>query len=85
MSMGDKIEHQAEEAKGRVKKNVGDATDDPEMEAEGRKETLAAEAKQAGDKVKDRAEDVGDRVKDAAEDVGDKGEDMVDKMRDRNR
>jgi uncharacterized protein YjbJ (UPF0337 family) len=74
MSMGDKIEHQAEEAKGRVKKNVGDATDDPEMEAEGRKETLAAEAKQAGDKVKD-----------VAEDVGDKGEDMVDKMRDPNR
>jgi uncharacterized protein YjbJ (UPF0337 family) len=74
MSMGDKIEHQAEEAKGRLKKNVGDATDDAEMEAEGRKETLAAEAKQAGDKVKD-----------VAEDVGDKGEDVVDKLTDRNR
>jgi uncharacterized protein YjbJ (UPF0337 family) len=74
MSTGDKIEHKAEEAEGRIKKNLGDAGDDPEMEAEGRRETLAAEAKQAGDKVKD-----------VAEDVKDKGEDMVDKVRDRNR
>jgi uncharacterized protein YjbJ (UPF0337 family) len=74
MSMGDKIRHQAEEAKGRLKKNVGDATDNPEMEAEGRGETLAAEAKQAGDKVKD-----------AAEEVVEEGEDAIDKMRDRDR
>lgn len=72
MSMGDKIKHQAEEAKGRLKKNVGDATDDPEMEAEGRAETLSAEAKQAGDKIKD-----------AAHEVKEEGEDAVDKMRDR--
>jgi uncharacterized protein YjbJ (UPF0337 family) len=72
MSMGDKIKHQAEEAKGRLKKNVGDATDDPEMEAEGRAETLAAEAKQAGDKIKD-----------AAQEATEEGQDAVDRMRDR--
>jgi uncharacterized protein YjbJ (UPF0337 family) len=72
MSMGDKIEHQAEEATGRLKKNVGEATDNPEMEAEGRAETLAAEVKQAGDKVKD-----------AAHEAAEEAEDAVDTMRDR--
>lgn len=72
MSMGDKIKHQAEEAKGRLKENVGEATDNPDMEAEGRGETLGAEAKQAGDKIKD-----------AAHEAADQGEDAVDRMRDR--
>ena len=74
MSTGDKIKHQAEEAKGRVKKNVGEATDNPDLEAEGRDEILAAEAKQAGDKVKD-----------AAHDVVEEGKDAVDRMKDRDR
>ena len=74
MSKADQARHLAEEAKGRLKKNIGDATDNPRMEAEGRAETLAAEAKQAGDKVKD-----------AAREVADEGEDAVDRMRDQDR
>lgn len=67
MSMGDKVKHEAEEAKGRVKKTVGDVTNDPAMEDEGRDEVLAAKAKQGGDKVKDAAHDVGDKVEDAVD------------------
>lgn len=62
MSMGDKIKHQAEEAKGHLKEKAGRATDDPDLEAEGRGEALGAEAKQAGDKVKDAAQDAVDAV-----------------------
>lgn len=72
MSMGDKIKHQAEEAKGRLKEKTGEATDNPDLAAEGRGETLGAEAKQAGDKVKD-----------AAKGAVDEGQDAVDRMRDR--
>ena len=74
MSMEDKVKHEAEEAKGRLKENVGDVTDNPELQAEGRAETLGAEAKQAGDKVKDAAQEAGEQV-----------EDKVDEMRDRDR
>lgn len=74
MSMDDKIKHEAEEAKGRLKENTGDVTDNPELQAEGRAETLGAEAKQAGDKVKD-----------AAQEAAEQGEDKVDKLKDRDR
>ncbi|MCF4122348.1 CsbD family protein [Antribacter sp. KLBMP9083] len=72
MSMGDKIKHEAEEAKGRLKETVGDATDNPKLQAEGRGETLAAQAKQ-----------VGDEVKDAAQEVAEEGEEAVRRMKDR--
>lgn len=68
MSMGDKIKHKAEEAKGRTKETAGDATDNPELQAEGRSETVAAKTKQGGDKVKDAAQDVKDAARDASGD-----------------
>jgi uncharacterized protein YjbJ (UPF0337 family) len=55
--MSDKMKHQAEEAKGRLKETAGDATDNERMQAEGRGEQSSAQAKQAGDKVKDALAD----------------------------
>jgi uncharacterized protein YjbJ (UPF0337 family) len=60
MGAGDKMKHQAEEAKGKTKKAVGDATDNERMEAEGRREETEAEFKQAGDKLKDAGRDAKD-------------------------
>lgn len=51
--MGDKMEHKAEEVAGEVKEKLGAATDDPDLEAEGKAESAKANLKQAGDKVKD--------------------------------
>jgi uncharacterized protein YjbJ (UPF0337 family) len=53
MGAEDKISNKAEELKGKTKKNVGDVTDDREMEAEGRAEESKSSLKQAGEKVKD--------------------------------
>ncbi|MDG6103842.1 CsbD family protein [Dactylosporangium aurantiacum] len=60
MSFGDKIEHKAEEVKGAAKEQYGDATDDEQLQAEGQADQDAANAKQAGDKLKDAAHDVKD-------------------------
>jgi len=64
MSFGDKVEHQAEELKGAAKEKYGDATDDEQLQAEGKADQDAANVKQAGDKVKDAAHDVKDAVTD---------------------
>ncbi|GMA23217.1 hypothetical protein GCM10025864_09760 [Luteimicrobium album] len=53
MGIGDKIEHAAEEATGKVKEAVGKMTGDSSTEAEGKKDQSKANVKQAGDKVKD--------------------------------
>lgn len=58
--MGDKIKHKAEEVKGRAKQAVGDAKDDPELQAEGRSEELGAHGKQVGDKVEDAVDEAKD-------------------------
>lgn len=53
--MGDKIENKVDEMKGRAKEGVGDATDDEQMQTEGRAEQGKAGLKQAGENVKDAA------------------------------
>jgi uncharacterized protein YjbJ (UPF0337 family) len=53
MGLGDKIEHGAEEAKGKIKEGTGKATDDERLEAEGQGEQSKANVKQAGDDVRD--------------------------------
>ncbi|MTD16856.1 CsbD family protein [Nakamurella sp. YIM 132087] len=58
MGIGDKIQHAAEEAAGKVKEKLGSATDNEDMEAEGRGEQSKANVKQAGDKLKDAADNV---------------------------
>lgn len=53
MGTGDKAKHSAEEAAGKIKEATGKATDDEEMEAEGKAEQSKANLKKAGDDVKD--------------------------------
>lgn len=53
MGAEDKISNKAEELKGKAKKGVGDATDDREMQAEGKADQVKGGIKQAGEKVKD--------------------------------
>ncbi|MFB6723156.1 CsbD family protein [Kribbella sp. NPDC056345] len=57
MSVGDKIKNAAEAAKGKVKKEAGDATDNRDLQAEGQAEKTTADLKQAGEKAKDAFKD----------------------------
>jgi uncharacterized protein YjbJ (UPF0337 family) len=45
--------HKAEELKGKGKAATGRATDDPELEAEGKTDQAKGNLKQAGEKIKD--------------------------------
>jgi uncharacterized protein YjbJ (UPF0337 family) len=53
MGADDKIDNKAEELEGKVKEKVGQAADDPELEAEGHADQTKSNLKQAGEKVKD--------------------------------
>jgi uncharacterized protein YjbJ (UPF0337 family) len=53
MSAEDKIKNKVEELRGKGKEAVGRATDDPDLEAEGRAEQATGNIKQAGEKIKD--------------------------------
>jgi len=53
MGIDDKADNKAEELKGKAKETVGDATDDEDLQAEGRAQEAKGSLKQAGEKVKD--------------------------------
>ncbi len=53
MSAKDKAADKLQSAKGKVKKNTGEAVGNPRLEAEGRTDQTAGNLKQAGEKVKD--------------------------------
>jgi uncharacterized protein YjbJ (UPF0337 family) len=53
MSTGDKIDNKAEELKGKAKEGVGHATDDRELENQGKVDQAKGNLKQAGEKIKD--------------------------------
>ena len=53
MAADDKPDHKAEELKGRAKEAVGKATDDEELENQGKGDQAKSNLKQAGDKLKD--------------------------------
>ncbi|GAA4554116.1 hypothetical protein GCM10023175_51480 [Pseudonocardia xishanensis] len=53
MGMKDKMENKAQELAGKGKEATGRATDDEQLEAEGRTDQMGADVKQAGEKVKD--------------------------------
>ncbi|MFC6160517.1 CsbD family protein [Kribbella sp. NPDC058693] len=57
MGTDDKLQNAAEEAKGKLKEKAGDATDDRDLEAEGKADQTKANLKQAGEKVKDAFKD----------------------------
>ncbi|MGC5162711.1 CsbD family protein [Rhodococcus sp. DT1] len=54
----DKAKHKAEELAGKAKEHGGKATNDRDLEAEGKGQQTKGGMKQAGDKVTDAAEDV---------------------------
>ncbi|WP_457099625.1 CsbD family protein [Microbacterium sp. P5_E9] len=53
MGIGDDIKHTAEKATGKVKEEIGDATDNERLEAQGKVDQANAQAKKVGDDVKD--------------------------------
>jgi uncharacterized protein YjbJ (UPF0337 family) len=55
------LEGKGEELKGTMKEKFGDATDNPEMEAEGRAEKMSGKVEQAVDDAKDSLRDLRDR------------------------
>ena len=58
MGTEDKASNKFDELKGKAKAGIGDATDNRDLEAEGRKDEGKADLKQAGEKVKDAAKGV---------------------------
>jgi len=53
MGIGDKISNAAEDLKGKAKEALGDAKNDEGLKAEGQAEQAKADAKKAGENVKD--------------------------------
>jgi uncharacterized protein YjbJ (UPF0337 family) len=53
MGIGDKAKNAAKEAKGKVKKETGKATDDRDLQAKGDTEQTVSALKQARQKAKD--------------------------------
>ena len=53
MGIDDKLKHTAEDVTGKVKEATGKATDDEDLEAEGRTDQAKASLKKAGENVKD--------------------------------
>lgn len=60
MGIGDKIKNAAEEATGKAKELLGEATGDSSTKAEGQVDQAKANTKQAGESVKDAVKDVTD-------------------------
>lgn len=57
MATDDKLRNQGEDLKGKAKETIGRATDDEELEAQGRTDQAKANLKDAGEKVKDAIKD----------------------------
>lgn len=57
MGLDDKVKNKAEEASGKTKEWVGDATDNERLEAEGKAQQTEAKAKQLIEEAKDKARD----------------------------
>ena len=55
---GDKVEGKADELRGKVKEGVGDATDNPDLQAEGMGDKAEGKAEQAIGEAKEAWEDV---------------------------
>ena len=53
MGLADKAKNAAQDAVGKVKETVGDATDNEELQAKGKAEQAEATTKKAGEDVKD--------------------------------
>jgi uncharacterized protein YjbJ (UPF0337 family) len=60
----DEIKGKAEQAKGFVKEKIGQATNDPDLEAEGTVERGAGKVREGVGQVKDKAKRAIDELKD---------------------
>ena len=67
MGLADKAKDKAEELAGKAKAAMGDAPDNPDLDAEGRKQESKADVKQAGENVKDSCDDVTDALRSASD------------------
>lgn len=56
--LGDKVSGKADEVGGKIKEGVGDATDNPDLQAEGVKDQAGGKVEQAVGEAKDAWEDV---------------------------
>jgi len=66
MGFADKAKDKVEELAGKAKAATGDATDNPDLEAEGRMQESKADVKQAAEDVKDSGDDVADALRAAS-------------------
>jgi uncharacterized protein YjbJ (UPF0337 family) len=57
MGAGKKVKNAADAAKGKIQETTGDATDNRDLQAEGRAKKTKADLKQAGEKTKDALKD----------------------------
>lgn len=57
MATDDKLRNQGQDLKGKAKESMGRATDDEELEAQGRTDQAKSSLKDAGEKVKDAIKD----------------------------
>lgn len=57
MGLDDKVRNETEEWAGKAKEGLGKATDDEQLEAEGKGDQVRSDLKQAGEKVKDAFRD----------------------------
>ncbi len=63
MGLDDKISNKAEDLGGKLKEGTGKATDDEQLEAEGKGDQASASLKDGVEHVKDAAGDVKDAFK----------------------
>jgi uncharacterized protein YjbJ (UPF0337 family) len=64
-STGDRIQGTIDETKGKAKQAWGDATDNPQTQAEGMADEAKGKAEKAWGNIKDAASDVADDLSDA--------------------
>ncbi len=58
MSLEDKLKATAKNLEGRAREALGNATGDPELQAEGKVQQIQASAMHAVEKVKEKAKDI---------------------------
>jgi uncharacterized protein YjbJ (UPF0337 family) len=63
MGFLDKLRNRMQMGKGHAKQNVGRATGDPYLEAEGKGERVGGATRQVGEQVKDAGKNVRDAIK----------------------
>ena len=68
----DRVKGAADDAAGRVKRQVGEWTDNPNLQAEGAAQQIKGKAEKAWGNVKDAARDASHDVKNAARDADNK-------------